>query len=66
VQLLVRAASADLATRDPWVICEGLLEIGGELVALEPRQAAALRDQAEAVAGKARIDLAPLRHGEAA
>lgn len=66
VQALVRAASADLATKDPLVICEGLLAVAAELQALEPRQAAALREQAATVAAKARIDLLPLCHGEAA
>ncbi len=65
-QALVRAASVDLATKDPLVICEGLLEIGDELQTLDPRRAEALREQAAVIAARARVDLAPLRHGEAA
>jgi hypothetical protein len=51
VQVLVKAVTADLATKKPAIICEGLLEIAEDLAALDPRQANALLDKAREVAG---------------
>jgi hypothetical protein len=49
-QILVRAASADIASKDPLVIFESLVEIGDELAPLEPKQSAHLLGEAERIA----------------
>lgn len=57
VQLLVKAVSADLATKNAWIICEGLVEIAHELASIDSRQAQALLDKARQVADSTGIRL---------
>lgn len=50
VQTLLRAAGADIATKDPHTIHAGLSQIADELAALEPALAGKLRAEAEKIA----------------
>lgn len=50
VKILIRAAKADVASRNPLIIFEGLVQIGEDLAPLEPKQAGFLVGEAEKIA----------------
>lgn len=49
IKLLVASASAGVATKDPWILLESLIEIGTALSTLEPKQSAYLLGEADRV-----------------
>lgn len=61
VRVLINAAKADVASRIPVVIVEGLVEIGDDLASLEPKHSAMLLGQAEKLGAANGIDVAALR-----
>jgi glycosyltransferase involved in cell wall biosynthesis len=59
VQALVRAARADIESKEPRIFLEGLVEISGDLAPVDPAKAAYLRSEAERMAGLAGVRLPP-------
>jgi len=67
VQLLTRTVSADLATKEPLVIFESLVQIGDDLAAWEPNRSAQLLAEAERLSrGNPYLKLATFRARRAA
>jgi hypothetical protein len=56
-QLLIRAVNADLTTKDGWIVCEGLVEIAGEMAGIDPRQRDLLLAKAREIARGAGVSL---------
>lgn len=56
-QLLIRAVNADLATKDGWIICEGLVEIASEMSQVDPRQSDLLLAKAREIARSVGVSL---------
>jgi hypothetical protein len=49
IKLMLHAVNIDLARKDPQILLDSLTEVAAKLAPLEPRQAAFLREQAEAL-----------------
>ena len=57
MQLLVKAVRTDLASKNPNIILEGLLEVAGDMTALDPRHANTLIEKARQVAANSGLKL---------
>lgn len=60
IQFLMRAVSADIASKDPEVIHESLSEIAGAIAPLEPKLSAQLRGEADKIAAANGFKVAPV------